>query len=448
MRALSPKSVNDVRRIAAVKLHDRRWTALSKNGNSNTTIEGKSNRGEDAAMATAAQTLRAYQGPAIFSYGFRPFFLGGAIWAAAAMVLFILMLHGMVTLPTAFDVVDWHVHELLYGFLPAIIAGFLLTAVPNWTGRLPVAGTPLAGLFTIWLAGRIAVAASALIGWVAAAMVDTFFLISLSVIVGREILAGSNKRNLKVLLLVSLLAAGNLVFHIEAGTAGSADYSKRIGIAAAILLIALIGGRIVPSFTRNWLAKSGHGTLPAPFGKFDLAAIAASAIALLCWIIIPDHSLTTGLCALAGSLNWIRVWRWKGYRTLAEPLVTILHAGYVFVPIGFLLMAGATAFPASVPQAAAVHAWTAGCIGLMTLAVMTRASLGHTGQPLTASNWVMGIYLAAILGAAARILAAFGVMSLPMLTVAAIGWTLAFSGFSFVFAPLLTIAVPSSRRSD
>jgi uncharacterized protein involved in response to NO len=274
------------------------------------------------------------------------------------------------------------------------------------------------------------------------------FLISLGAIVGREILAGNNKRNLKVLLLVGLLAAGNLVFHIEAGTAGSADYGKRTGLAAAILLIVLVGGRIVPSFTRNWLAKSGHRNLPAPFGKFDLAAIVSSAIALLSWIVIPESSLTAGLCALAGTLQLIRMSRWKGYRTLAEPLVTILHAGYAFVPIGFLLTAVAAALPAMVPQAAAVHAWTAGAIALMTLAVMTRASLGHTGQPLTASTLVAGIYLAVALGAAARILAAFGVAPIPMLTVAALGWTLAFSGFSFAFAPLLTTGVLLSRGCD
>jgi uncharacterized protein involved in response to NO len=390
-------------------------------------------------MATAGETLRAYRGPAIFSYGFRPFFLGGAIWAAAAMVLFTLMLHGMVQLPTAFSAIDWHIHELLYGYLPAIVAGFLLTAVPNWTGRLPVAGAPLAGLFALWLAGRIAVAASAVTGWAVAAGVDTLFLIALGGIVGREILAGNNTRNLKVLLLVALLAGGNFVFHIEAATAGSAGYGKRIGIAAAVLLIALIGGRIVPSFTRNWLAKFSQENLPAPFGKFDLATIAASAIALLCWIAVPEHRLTAAACALAGALQFIRLGRWKGLRTLAEPLVTILHAGYVFVPIGFVLMAAAIFWPDLVPRAAAVHAWTAGAIGLMTLAVMTRASLGHTGQPLTASNLVTAIYVSAAIGAAARILAAFGVAAISMLTIAALCWTLAFLTFAFAFAPLLTV---------
>ena len=302
-----------------------------------------------------------------------------------------------------------------------------------------MAGAPLAGLFALWLAGRIAVAASAVTGWAFAAGVDTLFLIALGGIVGREILAGNNTRNLKVLLLVALLAGGNFVFHIEAATAGSAGYGKRIGIAAAVLLIALIGGRIVPSFTRNWLAKSGQENLPASFGKFDLATIAASAIALLCWIAVPEHRLTAAACALAGALQFIRLGRWKGHRTLAEPLVAILHAGYVFVPIGFVLMAAAIFWPGTVPQAAAVHAWTAGAIGLMTLAVMTRASLGHTGQPLTASNLVTAIYVSAAIGAAARILAAFGVATISMLTIAALCWTLAFLTFAFAFAPLLTV---------
>ncbi len=389
-------------------------------------------------MATAGETLQTYRGMLVFSYGFRPFFLGGAIWAAAAMVLFTLMLHGTVQLPTAFSAIDWHIHELLYGYLPAIVAGFLLTAVPNWTGRRPVAGAPLASLFALWLAGRIAVAASAVIGWAAAAGVDTLFLIALGGVAGREILAGDNMRNMKVLLPAGLLAAGNFVFHIEAATAGAADYGKRMGIAAAILLISLIGGRIVPSFTRNWLAKSGEVNLPAPFGKFDLATMAVSAIALLGWIVSPEHRLTAVACALAGALQFIRLGRWKGHRTLAEPLVTVLHAGYVFVPIGFALMAAAIFWPGAVPQAAAVHAWTAGAIGVMTLAVMTRASLGHTGQPLAASNLVTGLYVSAATGAAARILAAFGVWPVSTLTIAALCWTLAFAAFAFAFGPLLT----------
>ena len=388
-------------------------------------------------MATTAETLRAYRGPAILSYGFRPFFLGGSIWAAVAMVLFIPMLQGNLALPTALNPIDWHQHELLYGFLPAIVAGFLLTAVPNWTGRLPVAGAPLAALFALWLLGRAAVASSALIGTGAATVADMLFLVALGIIVGREILASGNKNNMKVLVLVSLLAIGNLVFHVETWSGGAAEYGKRIGIAAAIMLISLIGGRIVPSFTRNWLAKQGPDALPAPFGRFDVVTIASSAIALAAWIFAPASLVTGAACGVAGALHLIRLARWRGYRTAAEPLVAILHVGYLFVPVGFLLMALAIAFPGVVAPVAAVHAWTAGAIGVMTLAVMTRASLGHTGHELAASPATLAIYAFAIIGAAARIVAAFGIEPQIMLHTAAAGWILAFGGFAVMFGPVL-----------
>lgn len=391
-------------------------------------------------MATTAATLRAYRGPALFSYGFRPFFLGAAVWAVAVMVIFILTLRGDFRLPSAFNPIDWHAHELLYGYLPAVVAGFLLTAVPNWTGRLPVAGGPLGGLFAIWVAGRFAVATSALIGAAPAALVDLSFLIALGLIVGREIVAGKNLRNLKVLALVALLGAGNLIFHIEAAAYGTSNYGKRLGIAAAILLITLIGGRIIPSFTRNWLARKGPDNLPAPYGKFDLAAIALSALALFAWVAFPENILTAAACTLAGILQLLRLARWKGYRTLAEPLVAVLHVGYFFVPAGFLLMAIAIGEPSAVPPVAAIHAWTAGAVGLMTLAVMTRASLGHTGQPLTASNAIIAIYASAALGATARILAATGVLPQIMLDAGALGWMLAFLGFVLCFGPLLVKA--------
>jgi uncharacterized protein involved in response to NO len=387
-------------------------------------------------MTTAAK-VRAYSGPAIFSYGFRPFFLGGAVWAGAAMVLFVLMLQGDLTLPTAFQAVDWHIHELLYGYLPAIAAGFLLTAVPNWTGRPPVTGAPLAALFAIWLAGRVAVAASALTGPVFAAAIDLLFLTGFVAVAAREIIAGKNFRNLRVLILVVLLGAGNLVFHVEAATSGASNYGKRIGIAAAILLISLIGGRVVPSFTQNWLARSGTDNLPAPFGKFDAFTLAISAIAMAIWIAIPDGVPAASACALAGALQFVRVARWKGHRTFAEPLVAVLHAAYIFVPIGFLLTALAAFSPETVSRIAGIHTWTAGAIGLMTLAIMTRASLGHTGKPLTASRAIVAIYVCVAAAAIVRILAALDVHPQIMLHIAATLWITAFWGFSAIFAPLL-----------
>ncbi len=221
----------------------------------------------------ALQRRLEYAGPAIFSYGFRPFFLGGAAWAALSVALWLPQYFGELSLPTAFNPVDWHIHEMIYGYVAATVTGFLLTAIPNWTGRLPVNGYPLAGLFALWLAGRVAVAGSAIWGqWIAAA-IDVAFLVIFAAIALREIIAGNNWRNLRVLVMLGVLIAGNIVFHAEEILHGSADYGVRIGIAALIGLIMLVGGRIVPSFTNNWLTRNNPGRLPIAFSRYDAVTL-------------------------------------------------------------------------------------------------------------------------------------------------------------------------------
>ncbi len=388
-------------------------------------------------MATTAETLRAYRGPAILSFGFRPFFLGGALWAMIAMTIFAGLLWGGVSLPTAMGPIDWHIHELLYGYLPAVAAGFLLTAVPNWTGRLPVAGAPLAFLFAAWLAGRLAIAVSGVIGPVPAAIIDLGFLAGLLAVIAREIIGGKNFRNLKVLLLVGLLALGNAVFHVEIIIEGTADYGIRFGVGAAIMLIILIGGRIVPSFTRNWLARRRAAGLPAPFDHYDTVAIAVAMVAIASWIFMPGSLVTAAFAFAAGIVHLIRLVRWSGAYTFAEPLVTVLHAAYAFVPLGFLLLGFSIVMPDVLLPSAAIHGWTAGAIGLMTLAVMTRASLGHSGRELTASPGTIGIFIAAGIGALTRIAAGFNVDPDLMLKIGALGWVLAFAGFCVFYGPLL-----------
>lgn len=388
--------------------------------------------------ASSAQQIRAYRGPAFLSFGFRPFFLGGSIWAALALALWLPMLEGLLTLPTAFNPVDWHAHELLYGFLPAIVSGFLLTAVPNWTGRLPILGTPLLALFLLWIAGRVAIASSALIGPWLAAGIDLAFLATLIAVIAREIVAGRNYRNLRVLVLVSLLLAGNAVFHGEALLGGTDGYGKRIGIAAVVLLISLIGGRIIPSFTRNWLVQHSPGRLPVPFERFDALVVIATAVALLGWIVAPDNGVTAVLLLIAGTAHTARLARWAGDRTTGEALVLVLHVGYAFVPLGFFLVALSILAPDVIVASGALHGWTVGAVGLMTLAVMTRASLGHSGRELTASWPITGLYVAALTAAAARIVAAFDVARMPMLHVSAAAWVIAFGGFALIYWPMLT----------
>lgn len=388
--------------------------------------------------ATTSEQKRAYEGPALLSYGFRPFFLFGAIWGALSVALWLPFLAGAITIPTAMTPVGWHAHELIFGFVPAIVAGFLLTAVPNWTGRLPVVGTPLLALVTLWVAGRLAVSTSQWLGASLAAIVDLAFLAALAITIAREIVASGNMRNLKVLVAVGLLFAGNGVFHLEAMGVLATNLGERIGVAAIVVLIMLIGGRIIPSFTRNWLSRQEPGRLPVAFDRTDAAVVAVSVAALAGWIVVPQSPVTAALAVAAFMANVVRLGRWAGERTFAEPLVVILHVGFAFVPIGFLLVALAILFPASVAPTGALHGWTAGAIGLMTLAVMTRASLGHTGQPLLATRAVQLIYVAAVVAALARIAASFGILREPLLYLAALGWVLAFGGFAVVYAPLLT----------
>lgn len=389
-------------------------------------------------MPTTAERLHTHIGPAILSYGFRPFFLFGAVWAALVVAIWLPMLGGLLAVPTALSPVEWHTHELVYGYVPAIVAGFLLTAVPNWTGRLPVTGTPLLALVGAWAAGRLAVLFSARIGAPGAAAIDLLFLSYLAGVIAREIIAGRNRGNFKVLALVGLLLIGNVVFHVEASLMnGGSGYGTRIGIGGTVLLITLIGGRIIPSFTRNWLARQSPGRLPIAFGPFDVASLSAGGLAIACWIAYPHAWATAGLAALAGVLHTLRLVRWAGYRTTAEPLVLVLHIGYAFVPIGFLLLTLAIITPDLVVASGALHAWTAGAIGTMTLAVMTRASLGHTGQALVASPSTQVIYAAIVVAAAVRVLAAFDVWRDAALTISAISWVLAFATFALSFGPLL-----------
>jgi uncharacterized protein involved in response to NO len=252
----------------------------------------------------------------------------------------------------------------------------------------------------------------------------------------REIIAGRKWNNLSIVVLILVLLAGNVTFHLEAHFRGAAEFSIRVGIAVVVLLISLIGGRIIPSFTRNWLVRENPGRLPVAFARFDMLTVVTSAIALILWILRPEGVGTGYALALAGMMHLIRLGRWAGDRTGRERLLLILHVGYAFVPLGFLLNA-CSAFGV-VPMGAGVHAWMAGAAGVMTLAVMSRASLGHTGQQLTASVATEGIYIAIVVAALARICAVIEpTHGVPLLHVAAFGWAVAFLGFALCYGPAL-----------
>jgi uncharacterized protein involved in response to NO len=381
--------------------------------------------------------LSGEPGLALLSYGFRPFFLFGAFYAALSVLVWLPMFEGTLGLASAFSAPDWHVHEMLYGYMAAVITGFLLTAIPNWTGRLPLSGRPLLVLVLVWLAGRVAVWISADIGWLPAAIIDVAFLVLVLAAAGREIVAGKNWRNLRVLVIVALFAIANGAFHVEAHLVGTAAMSHRFGLAAVVMLVVLIGGRIIPSFTRNWLARENPGRLPAPFDRVDAFAVGLAAVTLAAWVVSPAWPGTPILMIGAGLFHALRLARWAGDRCLRDPLVLILHVGYGFIPAGFVLI-GCAAFLPALPETAGIHALSVGAIGTMTLAVMTRATRGHTGRALVAPPSTQLIYLAVVAAAVLRVLAALPLPgSEPMLWVAGLCWAGAFLGFCFAYGPMI-----------
>jgi uncharacterized protein involved in response to NO len=382
----------------------------------------------------------------LLSYGFRPFFLGGAVWACAAMVLWIGLLTGRWSFAAGYGAVAWHAHEFLFGYVSAIVTGFLLTAIPNWTGRLPVQGGTLLALFLLWVAGRVAMLAADRIGVATAMIVDASFLFILCAVILREIITGRNWGNLKVVVLIAALALANACFHAEILWTGAPGYGMRLAAVAIVALIMVIGGRITPSFTRNWLARQGAGKLPAPFGRFDVGALAFTAAALILWIAAPDWRATGAALIAAAIVQAARLRRWAGERTWREPLVLILHLGYLFVPLGALILGLSVLWPDTVPPSGALHAWTTGAVGVMTLAVMTRATRGHTGRELAADRPTRAIYLFVALAALARVAAAL----LPgwsgvLYAAAAALWVAAFGGFVLVYGPMLLFPRPAVR---
>jgi uncharacterized protein involved in response to NO len=249
-----------------------------------------------------------------------------------------------------------------------------------------------------------------------------------------------------VLAALGLLIAGNIIFHAEVYLFGKADYDIRIAIAAVIVLITLVGGRIVPSFTRNWLARQGTGRLPAPFSRFDVVSIATGVAALVLWIGLPN-AIITGLALIgAAVMHAGRLARWAGDRTATDRLVLVLHIGYAFVPIGFASLGASILDPAVIPGTVGIHAWTAGAFGLMTLAVMTRASLGHTGQPLVAGIGTQAIYLLALCAATLRMIAGLD-GSIMLLELASAAWVAAFGGFVLLYGPTLLREPPVWGRT-
>ncbi|MDZ4394327.1 NnrS family protein [Cypionkella sp.] len=386
----------------------------------------------------------AYGGPSLFSYGFRPLFLAAGLFAALIVPLWMLVWSGDITLSGPFSPLDWHIHEMLFGYTSAVIAGFLFTAIPNWTGRMPTRGWPLMVLTALWLAGRLAVAGMLGLEPVAVMAVDCGFMLAIGAMVTTEIVAGRNWSNLKVVAPVLLYLVANITFHLESIATGGADIGRRLGFAMVVILILLIGGRIIPSFTRNWLVKRSPepGPLPVPFGRFDVASLVVMLTGLLAWVVWPESRYSGVALMLAAAVQGLRLLRWRGWRVWSSPLLLMLHLAFGFIPVG--LAALSLASLGHLPAAIGLHLLGVGGFGGMTLAVMMRASLGHTGRALQAGPALTLAFVSVALAAVVRVAAP----TMMGLWIAAVLWALGFGIFVWRMAPVLSLPNPARRQPN
>lgn len=397
--------------------------------------------------ATPAMRERKPRGSriAILGYGFRPFFLGAAVWALLALPVWLAAYAGLGWPAAAeargFGALDWHRHAMLFGFVPAAIAGFLLTAVPNWVGRAGYAGAPLGFLAALWLAGRILLLPGMPVPHALAALVDAAFLPALGAMLAPSLIRARLWRNMPFLLFLALLACANAAIHLDAlalAPAGAAGPAYRLAFGVVSLMVAVIGGRIVPAFTLNGLRRLGRPVELQPAPRLNQAAIAALVAAVAADVIAPEHIGAGLLAALAALLHAARLSRWHGLKTLPNPLLWVLHLGYAWLVAAFALRA-LHVLGGIGAAAVATHALAVGCFATMILGVMSRATLGHTGRALAAPRATAAAYMLVTLAAILRV---GGVLLLPQFALeatlaAGLAWSAAFLLFLWDFAPIL-----------
>jgi uncharacterized protein involved in response to NO len=376
---------------------------------------------------------------ALFAYGFRPHFLLAGVAALLLIPAWALNVAYGVPLSSDWPPTLWHAHEMLFGFIACAVAGFLLTAVPSWTGQKGFAGTPLIVLSAVWLAARIMIASSSHWPRVLTAAVDLAFLPVLAALVARPLLRSQN-RNTPLLLVLGLLWLTNLLFHVALieRNAPLALHALLIGIDLMLVLVTVIGGRIVPAFTAAALRPLGLQDSVSSSRALTIAAVVGMAAVTVGDVFMPDSRLAGGLAAAAALIQAWRFTQWGALRTLRQPIVWILHAAYLWLPVGLALKAIALLDGAAF-SAFWLHALTMGALATMILAVMTRAALGHTGRPLLVHPVTAAAYLL-LLGAV--LVRVFGLavlrVSYPMVIAgAAFLWTAAFLFFVGVYGPIL-----------
>jgi uncharacterized protein involved in response to NO len=375
--------------------------------------------------------------PALLAQGYRPLFLGAGLSAVAAMALWAAGGFAAPALPTAFSGTVWHAHEMIFGALAAVLAGFLTTMIPNWTGSWPPRGRALAGFAGLWLAGRLVCAGSAWTGPGLALAVDGAFLVLLAGLVAREVVAGRNWRNWPLVGFAGGLALANVLVHLGPVAGVDPGVGLRFGLSVFAVHVALIGGRFAPAATRRLLVKRGDPRRPAQVGPADRGVVLLTLAAALAWTLRPDGAATAALTGLAAGANLWRLTRWQPLASLREPLVAALHLAYLWLTVGLGLIALATAVP-GMERTAALHALTVGALGVMPMTIMARTTLGFTGRAIAGGRAVAAAVAAVSLAAVLRVSApAVPSLYADLTLLSAVAWIAAFALFLALYAAML-----------
>lgn len=375
----------------------------------------------------------------LFEYGFRPFFLLAGLYALFAVPLWLWVWSRGISPLRALPPMLWHGHEMLYGFVVAAIAGFLLTAVPSWTGARGFAGRPLRVLVAAWLAGRLAFLAGAFLPLWVVAVIELSFLPILAAMLAPPLLRGGN-RNTPLLAVIAVLWLLDAAFiaAMRSSDALLAQRALRLAIDFVLILVTVIGGRIVPSFSGNALRRRGEEVTIVVRAWLERLVIGLMIAIAIVDVIRPVSGLSGSLALAAALAHALRMSGWRGVRMRGEPILWVLHLAYAWLPVGFALKALELLTQAQWAMHWP-HAFTMGVFGTMILAVMTRASLGHTGRPLVVHRSIALAYLLLSVGAFLRVFgSAISAFDYQWIVSAAGGlWILAFLIYTAVYAPIL-----------
>lgn len=382
--------------------------------------------------ANPPSPLPSPPGWALLRLGFRPFYLGAAVYGMLAVPLWIALLLGQVSLKLAVAPVLWHAHEMLFGFAVAVIVGFLLTAGKAWTGLATPRGGVLAALASLWLAARLA---AMFAPYAVYAVLDLLLLPLVAGILAQVLLRAGNRRNLPLVAILVLLSLANAAFH--GAVAGVIDIAAvralHAGLALIVMIECVIAGRVIPAFTMSALPGV---KLQAP-RALEQATLATTALGLALWVLAPPHAITATALGAAALLHARRLWHWKPLRTRARPILWVLHAAYAWLPIGLVLLALSQL--GMVAVSAGIHALAVGATGGLIIGMVTRTARGHTGRPLQVSRLEVAAYLLVAGAAVVRVLLPLLVPQhlVTWLVLAAAAWGLAFALYLLVFAPWL-----------